>query len=217
MVIFHFLLLYADTWYIYKISPPCIHKCQCRHQTYLGPWANQVRKVSAELMTATAKLEDNLLFECVPGASLYSKWLSLTAKCILSQWGVIRETERWADFSPSSCHDIQSYPDEGWGSALGAGLKLKLLSSWLHSINHAPLKCPGPLLGVSHVVRVSKRRFTRQLSKVFIYRWHLGRWLFFSLSFLLRLHVPSFIIYLFFLLFLSEVNKGHQEITVLVK
>lgn len=42
-------------------------------------------------LTAMAELDGTLLLECLPGASLYSKWLSFTAKCILFQLRVMRE------------------------------------------------------------------------------------------------------------------------------
>lgn len=49
--------------------------------------------IMVSLMTATAKVDENLLLEFLPGASLCSLWLSFTAKCILSQWGVMKDRD----------------------------------------------------------------------------------------------------------------------------
>lgn len=70
-----------------------------------------------------------------------------------------------------------------------------------------------------HVVRVSKCQFTWQPSRVFIHRWHLGKWAFygFIFSFLSLGHFISSFINLFLhlsavILFLTEANKAIRKL-----
>ncbi len=83
-----------------KISPFCVFHYRAEinirapslADTFLTPHKRSTLHY-AELMTAMTKLDENLLLECVPGVSLYSKWLSFTAKCSLSQWGLVKERD----------------------------------------------------------------------------------------------------------------------------